>query len=597
MVKNHILFKIQNLFNLIPVIFLMEPKSKIRQPIVTVCGHVDHGKTSILDSLRQTSVQEGEAGGITQKISFTLYPVEQLRKACPLIDKAGIKLDIPGFLLIDTPGHAAFTNLRKRGGSLADLAVLVIDVNEGIKPQTAEVIQILKMNKTPFVIALNKIDNISGWRKLDDDLRRSIEMQPPRIRQEFDEKYMTLVGSLNSYGFDSDLFYNIKDFTQKIALVPCSARTKEGIPELILMLCGLSQKYLEKKLVIGKEAKGVVLEIKKEKNTNYVEAILYDGYLSKTDEIAVSNIEGNPIISNIRVLEEIKPLSSTFQPKEKVEASTGIRMQLTEKVDALPGMPFVAYKKNKEEIEKKFKQQITESIKTQKQGIIAKADSLGSLEALLALLKQEHVDVLRAGIGNIGKSDIISAKANLEISEIDAIIVGFNVGVDTDAQEIQGKVKILMNDVIYRLIEDVTKFRTEKAREIEKARMMQLASICKLKILHDHVFRNTKPAIFGIKVEAGKLISGLPLIDEKGEKVGRVKNIQSENKSVQEATEEMEIAISIPGINFERVLGDKKFLYSDISESQFKTFRKNEDLLSSKELSVLSEIEKIKRKQ
>ncbi len=299
----------------------------------------------------------------------------------------------------------------------------------------------------------------------------------------------------------------------------------------------------------------------------------------------------------IRVLEEIKPLSSTFQPKEKVEASTGIRMQLTEKVDALPGMPFVAYKKNKEEIEKKFKQQITESIKTQKQGIIAKADSLGSLEALLALLKQEHVDVLRAGIGNIGKSDIISAKANLEISEIDAIIVGFNVGVDTDAQEIQGKVKILMNDVIYRLIEDVTKFRTEKAREIEKARMMQLASICKLKILHDHVFRNTKPAIFGIKVEAGKLISGLPLIDEKGEKVGRVKNIQSENKSVQEATEEMEIAISIPGINFERVLGDKKFLYSDISESQFKTFRKNEDLLSSKELSVLSEIEKIKRKQ
>ncbi len=281
MVKNHILFKIQNLFNLIPVIFLMESKSKIRQPIVTVCGHIDHGKTSILDSLRQTSVQEGEAGGITQKISFTLYPVEQLRKACPLIDKAGIKLDIPGFLLIDTPGHAAFTNLRKRGGSLADLAVLVIDVNEGIKPQTAEVIQILKMNKTPFVIALNKIDNISGWRKLDDDLRRSIEMQPPRIRQEFDEKYMTLVGSLNSYGFDSDLFYNIKDFTQKIALVPCSARTKEGIPELILMLCGLSQKYLEKKLVIGKEAKGVVPEIKKEKNTNYVEAILYDGYLYK----------------------------------------------------------------------------------------------------------------------------------------------------------------------------------------------------------------------------------------------------------------------------------------------------------------------------
>jgi len=572
-----------------------EPKAKIRQPIVTVCGHVDHGKTSILDCLRQSTVQEGEAGGITQKISFTLYPSSQLRKACPLIDKTGIKLDIPGFLLIDTPGHAAFTNLRKRGGSLADLAVLVIDINEGIKPQTSEVLQILKMNKTPFIIALNKIDNISGWRKQNDDLKISIEKQPQRIKQEFDEKYMTIIGALDSYGFDSDLFYNIKDFTKKIAMVPCSAKTKEGIPELILMLCGLSQKYLEKKLEIGKDAKGVVLEIKKEKNTHYLEAILYDGQLSKSDEIAVSNLDGEPIISKIRVLEEIKPLSSTFQPKEKVEASTGIRMQLTEKADILPGMPFVLYKENKDEIKKIFKKEISESIRTQNQGIIAKADSLGSLEALLALLKQEHIDVLRAGIGNINKTDIISAKANLEINEVDAIILGFNTGVDNEAEEIKGNVKILLNDVVYKLIEDLIFFRNEKTKEIEKKRMMQLSSICKLKILHQHVFRNTKPAIFGVKIEGGKLIPNLPLINEKGEKVGRVKNMQSDNKSVNEALEGTELAISVPGINFERVLGDKNFLYSDINESQFKVFRKNKDLLSANELRILQEIEQIKK--
>ncbi|MEX2016873.1 MAG: translation initiation factor IF-2 [Candidatus Pacearchaeota archaeon] len=575
-------------------------KSKIRQPIVTVCGHVDHGKTSILDSLRGSSVQEGEAGGITQKISFTLYPSSQLRKACPLIDKTGIKLDIPGFLLIDTPGHAAFTNLRKRGGSLADLAVLVIDINEGIKPQTSEVLQILKMNKTPFVIALNKIDNVSGWRKLDDDLKRSIEKQPQRIKQEFDEKYMTLQGALNSYGFDSDLFYNIKDFTQKIALVPCSAKTQEGIPELILMLCGLSQKYLEKKLVLGKEAKGVVLEIKKERNSHYVEAILYDGQLSKTDEIAVSDLEGNPIISKIRVLEEIKSLSSSFQSKEKVEASTGIRMQLIEKVDVLPGMPFVALNKatKKEDVKKMFKQQITESIGSMlsKHGIIAKADSLGSLEALLSLLRQEHIPVLKAGIGNINKSDIISAKANLEINEIDAVIAGFNVETELDAREILGKVKIISEDVVYKLIENLVHFRNEKAKEIEKNRLMELASICKLKILHQYVFRNTNPAIFGVKVETGKIIPYLPLIDEKGEKIGKVKNMQLEKQSVNEAKEGQELAISIPGINFERILGDKNFLYSDINVSQFKTFRKNEDLLSSKELSALSEIEKIKKR-
>jgi len=202
----------------------------IRQPIVTVCGHVDHGKTSILDQLRSTGVQEGEAGGITQKISFTLYPLDQLKLACPLIEKSGIKLDIPGFLLIDTPGHAAFTNLRKRGGALADLAVLVIDINEGIKPQTAEVIQILKLNKTPFIIALNKIDNISGWRTDKDlGLKESIESQPQRVKQLFDERYMTLIGALNSYDFDADLYYNIDDFAKKIALVPTSAKTKQGI--------------------------------------------------------------------------------------------------------------------------------------------------------------------------------------------------------------------------------------------------------------------------------------------------------------------------------------------------------------------------------
>ncbi len=568
---------------------------KIRQPIVTVVGHVDHGKTSILDKLRQSCVQEGEAGGITQKISFTLYPLEQLKKACPLIEKSDIKLNIPGFLFIDTPGHAAFTNLRKRGGSLADLAILVIDINKGIKPQTAEVIQILKHNKTPFIIALNKIDNISGWRKQDEELKKSIEAQAQNVKQIFDEKYMTLIGSLNSYGFDSDLYYNIQDFTKKIGLVPCSAKTGEGIQELIMMVCGLSQKYLENKLELGKDAKGVMLEVKKEKETNYIEAILYDGELSKKDEIAVTNLEGEPSITRIRVLEEIQPLCAKFKPVEKVTASIGLRLQLCDKIDVLPGMPFVVFKKNKEEITKMFKKELSENIKTQKQGIIAKADSLGSLEALLVLLKQENIPVVKAGIGKINKNDIISAKANLEINELDAVIVGFNVNIDEEASVIKGGIKILTDNVIYKLIEDLVEFRKEKKRDIEKKRMMGLASLFKIKILPQYVFRNTSPAIFGVRVEAGKLVFGLNLIDGKGEKAGRIKNIQSENKSVEEVGEGMEVSISIPGTNFERKLKDKEFLYSDISESQFRTFKKNKDLLSPKEINLLQEIAEIKR--
>ncbi len=580
-------------------------ENKIRQPIVTVCGHVDHGKTSILDRLRQSSVQEGEAGGITQKISFSLYPLEIMRQSFPAIEKSGIKLDIPGFLFIDTPGHAAFTNLRKRGGSLADLAILVIDINEGIKPQTAEVIQILKLNKTPFIIALNKIDNISGWRSLksgdERGLRENIDSQPTNVRQLFDERYMTLIGSLDSYGLDADLFFNISDFTKKVALVPCSARTGEGIQELILMMCGLSQKYLHNRLTMGDRARGVILEVKKDKEMNYAEAILYDGELNKKHEIAVSDFEGKAIVTKIRVLEEIKPLSTKFASKDKVIAATGLRLQLIEKSEILPGMPFVEFRNDKSEIEKTFKKEISENIKTDKYGIIAKADSLGSLEALLALLEQSNVPVVKAGIGKINKADVISAKANLEINELDSIIVGFNVTMDEDAKILLSsedkRIKVLEDDVVYKLIENIVKFRTERRAEIEKKRLMQLSPVCKIKLLHQYVFRNTNPAIFGVAIEAGKLTHGVNLMDENEEKIGRTKNIQYEKKAVEEATEGMEVAISVLGINYERKLGDKDFLYSDISESQFRNFKKNKDLLSSHEIVILQEIAEIKRRK
>ena len=575
----------------------------IRQPIVTVCGHVDHGKTSILDYFRCTSLQGCEAGGITQKISFTLYPSSQIKKACSLIEKNNIKLEIPGFLFIDTPGHAAFTNLRKRGGSLADLAILVIDINEGIKPQTAEVIQILKFNKTPFIIALNKIDNISSWRtnkNPDISLQRNIESQPMNVKSLFDERYMTIAGALSSYGFEADLFFQVEDFTKKIAMVPCSARTGEGIQELMMMLCGLSQRYLKERLNLGKEAKGVVLEVKKEKSNDYAEAILYDGELKKNDEIAVADIEGNPIITKIRSIDEIQPLSIKFKAVENAVAATGLRIQLSERIDVLPGMPFLAYKGDKEKIKEIFKKELTESIKTDKRGIITKADSLGSLEALLVLLRQANIPILKAGIGNINKNDFVNAKANLELDELDSIILGFNVSINEDAKELLSgtkEIKVLTDEVVYRLIENLIKYRDEKKKEIEKKKLMELAILCKLQILHQYVFRNTNPAVFGVKVEAGKLMSSINFIDENEEKVGRVKGIQADRKTVDEATEGMEVAISIPGINFERQLKDAKFLYSDIGEKQFRNFKKNKDLLTQGEIKILSEIAEIKRRK
>lgn len=582
-------------------------EKKIRQPIVTVCGHVDHGKTSILDCLRESAVQDSESGGITQRISFTSYTVDQLKRACPLIEKQGINLDIPGFLLVDTPGHAAFTNLRKRGGSLADLAVLAVDINDGIKPQTAEVLKILKHNKVPFMIAMNKVDNISGWNFADDNcetsLKQNIESQSQRVKDQFNEKYMKLISALQSYGLDADLYYNVKDFSKKVALVPTSASTGQGIPELIMMLCGLSQKYLEKSLELGSKAKGVVLETKKEKSIPYVEAILHDGELKNTDKIALSDLQGEPFYSRIRVLEEIKPLSSKFEPKNQVRASTGLRMQLIEKNEILPGMPFEVYENNDEEIQKKFKEEISENINSflSKQGVIAKADSLGSLEALLYLLKENNIPVVKAGIGDISKTDVISAKANIDINEVDSIVVGFNVEVCDDAKQLakeyKDAIELIKDDVVYKLIEKTSDFRQNKAEEIQKRRLMELASIGKAEVLHKYVFRNTNPAIFGVSVRGGKINKGAQLISEEGEKVGKIKGIQSQNEAVNEASTGMDVAISVPNINFERFMKDKSHLYTDISASQFRKFKENKDLLSPEETKVLQEIAEIKRKK
>ncbi|MEK6846653.1 MAG: translation initiation factor IF-2 [Nanoarchaeota archaeon] len=567
----------------------------IRQPIITVAGHVDHGKTSILDAFRGTSLQEHEAGGITQKISFTKYPFEQIKKICPLIEKTKIDLKIPGFLFIDTPGHAAFTNLRKRGGSLADLAILVVDIKDGIKPQTAEVISILKSNKTPFVIALNKVDTLSGWHKKS-SIKESIENLAQHTKEEFEISLGTFQASLQSQGFDSELFYDISDFTKKIAIVPCSARTKEGISELLFVLCGLSQKFLIDRLKISNETKGVLLEIKKEKSMETVEAIIYDGILREGDDLAIATLAGNPIIAKIRGIEEVLPLSTKFKSTKEAKAATGLRLQLTNKEGILSGMPFQKIDNNLKELTEKFKKEFLNAVQTDKEGIIIKADSLGSLEALATLLKQSNIKIVKAGIGPIGKTDIVAAKANLELNPLNAIIIGFNVQHEPDLQ-IQKNVKILTNEVVYKLIEDLQLWQKERHAKIEKERLMQLATICKLEILHQYQFRNSNPAIFGIRIISGTLQKNIPLINETDEQISRVKALQADKSSVEEATEGMEIAVSLSGVNFERQLSDKKYLYSQISESQFKEFKKNKDLLTQSEIKALAEIAEIKRKK
>ncbi len=568
-------------------------EKKYRQPIVTVCGHVDHGKTSILDRIRGTCIVAGECGGITQKISSAILTKELIKRDVgEVLEKFNIPLNIPGILFIDTPGHAAFSNLRKRGGSLADIAIVVIDINDGIKPQTSEVLQLLRANKTPFIIALNKIDNISGW-KTSDSLNsfESIDNQNDNVKEIFQEKYFTLVGALNAYGINPELYFKITDFTKNIAVVPCSAKTGEGISEIIAMIVALSQKYLTDKIQISDVAKGVVLEVIKNKSIIYIECILYDGILSNKDEIAIASFDGI-IKTRIKNIQEILPPCG-YKVVNKVKAATGIRLQISEKDEILPGMPFEVIDDNFEEIKERFMDDISEAVTTDGYGINVKADSLGSLEALLVILRQKNIPVMNANIGPINKKDVYFANS---LEELDRVILGFNV----ESENIENlpelkNVKILTDPVVYKLIENFEFWRETKQKEIERKKLLELPRICKFTIL-DFVFRNSNPAVFGVVVDGGTLNKSLNFINSSDDKIGQVKEIQHERKSIQEAQKGQEIAVSMPGVNFERQLKIGESLYTNLGESQFRKFKEYRDLLTSDEKSILKEIAEIKRK-
>ncbi|MGK0208999.1 MAG: translation initiation factor 5B [Patescibacteria group bacterium] len=570
---------------------------EIRQPIITVCGHVDHGKTSMLDKIRGTSIQEGEAGGITQKISFTKMQKETvLERAGEVLEKFKIPLEIPGFLFIDTPGHAAFTNLRKRGGSLADIAIVMIDINDGIKPQTAEVLQLLKANNTPFIIALNKIDNISGW-KTSESLHsfESVEAQAINVKTVFEERYYTIVGALQSYGIDPELYYKISDFTKNIAVVPTSAQTGEGVSELLAMLAALSQKFLTEQMKVGESGKGVVLEVKKDKSMNYLECILYDGHLQANDEIVIAGFD-NAVITKVRTIEEAKPLNRGYANVDRVVAASGLRLQITSKDEILSGMPFsvVTKKHSAEELIEQFTHELDEEIVMDEEGIYVKADSLGSLEALLVLLRQNGIQVLKSGIGPITKKDIYNASA---LPEEDRIILGFNVNVSEPEIALETKtLKILTDEVVYKLIENFEEWRSVKQKEIERKKLAELPTICKFTIL-DFVFRKSNPAVFGVKINGGVLKKDLNFINSDDIKISTVREIQLDRKNVRFGESGQELAISMPGVNFERDLKVGESLYTNLGESHFRKFKEYKELLTSEEKSILQEIAQIKRRK
>ncbi len=567
-------------------------EQRIRQPIVTLAGHVDHGKTSLLDKIRGTAIAKKEAGLITQAISCTVMPFDIIEKiASDLLKKFKIELVIPGFLFIDTPGHAAFTNLRKRGGSLADLVILVVDIREGMMEQTIECLGIFKEIKVPFLVALNKIDAIAGWQGKSKEFQKNLEEQPEHVKRDFDMKLYNFISQLSGHGFDSDLFFRVRDFTKQISIVPCSAKTGEGIPELLMMLAGLAQRFLKNKLAVEEEVRGTILETKFDKNLKYIEVVIYDGHLQEGDEIVIGNIE-EPIVTKARALFEALPLAKGFEHTKEVTAASFARIQIPAKEEIFPGMPLFAGKKNLETVKKEIKKEISEIIKLDKEGIVIKADSLGSLEALIFLLRKAGIRVMKASIGNITRVDVMNAESSLEREPLNAVVLGFNVKV---TEEVEEQVKVFTGNVIYKILEEYEKWREQREKELLRGKLA-ITMPCKIKVL-PYVFRKNKPAIFGVRVEGGKLKVDTPMMNSAGKKIDTVKAIQSEGQNIVEAGRGKEVAISLPSITIGRQVREGDVLYSAISEDEFKTLQENKKYLSSDELSALHEILEIRRRK
>ncbi len=563
----------------------------IRQPICVLLAHVDHGKTSILDRIKESSIVSKEAGGITQAISAHEISMKNIKKICGDL-LAKINLTIPGILFIDSPGHEAFTTLRKRGGNIADIAILVIDINEGLKPQTIEAIEILKQYKTPFVIAANKIDRLGGWHSDKDKLVLSnIQSQDERVITTFETKLYEIVGKLSEMGFNSERFDRVNDYTKEIAIIPTSARTGEGFPELLMVITGLAQKYLEDTLNIDVSgpAKGTILEITEEKGIGKtLDTVIYSGSIKKNDRILVGAIDG-PIESKVKVLCKFEKGKQV--PMDKVHASAAVKIAGPCLDEVIPGMPIRVANENLEEVKEEIMEEVEEAIiETDKDGIVIKADTLGSLEALTRLLREKGIKVKRAGIGDINKNDINEACS--ESDELNKLVLGFNV----KQCEKDDEVKVITDKIIYKIIEDTEKWLETRAKELESRELEGLVRPFKIEILKDHVFRKNNPAIVGVDVLAGTITANSPLTKD-GSKLGMLKSIQDGKESIHEAKEGKQVAISIPHITVGRQIFEGDFLYSDIPEDDFRKLKKLKKYLNNKEIKAMKDISEMKREK
>ena len=573
----------------------------IRQPVVSVLGHVDHGKTKLLDRIRGTAVGDREAGAITQHIGATEVPIDRIYEMCGSIIGSK-KFTVPGLLFIDTPGHQAFTSLRARGGSLADLAVLVIDIREGLMPQTIESIHILRQYKTPFVIALNKVDTIEGWNSTADrPFVLSEKDQQAHTKEVFEQHMYEIISQLSSNGVFADRYDRIDDFTKAVALIPISAKTGEGVPDLMLMLIGLAQRFLETRLTKEEgPGKGTVLEVKEVKGLGQtLDMILYSGTL-KTGARGAIGTRGAPLVTRIKAILKPKPLDEIRDPRDRFDnvkelhAAAGVKIAVQDATGVIAGAPIRVVKNAKDPSIQEITEETSIKIETEEKGITIKADAIGSLEALAYEAKAAGIPIRKYGIGEITRRDVLESSYG---NDTHHVILGFNVSTskDAEAEIATHSIKVMTNNIVYALIDDYKLWLDESTRQNESDKRVEFAFPAKITILPDHIFRVNKPAVVGVRVLAGRIRVGENLIDREGKDCGTIKSVRDDDGNVlKEGVQGDEVSVAIEGVTVGRQINENDVLYVDMIESGYKEVQKVE--LTDDEKLALSDTVAIKRR-
>tara|TARA_B100001175_G_scaffold248651_1_gene215499 strand:+ start:1145 stop:2812 length:1668 start_codon:yes stop_codon:yes gene_type:complete len=545
-----------------------------------------------------------EAGGITQHIGATEVPSDILNELCaPLL--GGKTFDSPGLLFIDTPGHHSFSTLRSRGGSLADIAILIVDVMEGCRPQTLESLRVLKNAKTPFVIAANKVDRIYGWDAQGGrPMALSMRSQTKDAMALFEKKYWELVGKFAEEGLNIERYDRVKDFTKDIALVPISAREGEGIQDLLAVVIGLAERYLADQLTdIDGSGEGTVLEMKEERGLGKtLDVILHRGSVRKGDEIVVVTTEGGVStrvkgLFSPRGMSEMRDAGDRWDDTEVAHAASGLKISAPDLENVLAGttLRVVHSEQERDEAIASATAESELSIELEEEGVCIKADTVGGLEALAKELQAVDVPIRSASIGKVSRRDVRSAEASSD--PLHRIIMAFSTDILSDAEsEIAGsdrRVHHIGSDIIYRILEEREEWVEKRTKEMEEESREAIVYPGRILLMRDHTFRVSKPAVMGVRVLAGRIHVGQYLLKD-GERVGRIKSIRSGEESMKEAMQGAEVAVAIDGATAGRQIEEEDVLLVDVPESHARKLARMD--LSVAESEVLEELQAIHRK-